>query len=121
MRLYEGQLTTKIMVALSTRCSKRIWVLGKALPLLGIIFPRLIGCQPIPDAGIDFRHLRFFNHFDIELGAAGSFAFRSGKERPRGVMRAASSGGPDLQWAVFENQIREYETTRHTTRRLSFG
>ena len=95
-RLYEGQLTAKVMIALSTRCSKRIWVLGKALPLLGIIFPRLIGCQPIPDAGIDFRHLRLFDHFDIELGAAGSFTFRSGKKRPRGVMRAASSGGPDL-------------------------
>lgn len=68
------------MVALRAGCSKRVRILAETVPVLRVIFPRLIGREAVPHPRVDLGHLRLLDNFDVERGA-GDFGDRSGVSR----------------------------------------
>jgi hypothetical protein len=60
------RLTAEVVIALSSRRPKRIWILAETIPFIGVVLPRLIWSEPIPDPWVDFRHLRFFHNFHFQ-------------------------------------------------------
>jgi hypothetical protein len=52
------------VVAFCSWSSIGIWIFGEAIPVLGVVFLRLLRAQPVPDSRIDLQHLRFLHHLD---------------------------------------------------------
>ena len=89
--------TTEVMIAFRTRCSEGIWVFDEAFPLLRIFPFGISHSESIPDSGVDFRHLWLLYDLHFALGPTWLLGISSLRERPRGVVRTATSGGPYLK------------------------
>jgi hypothetical protein len=85
------------MVAFCARGAKRIWVLDEALPLFRVLPFGVWHSESVPDTRVDFGHLRPFDDFDFALGTPRLFRIGRSEERPGGVVRTATCGGPYLK------------------------
>ena len=89
--------TAEVMIAFRTRCTECIRIFDEPIPFLWI-FPLCVSyCETVPDAGVDFGHLWLLHDLDFALGPTWLFGISCGHERPRGVVRTATSGCPYLK------------------------